>query len=282
MGAAQPGVDSPGTLYWNFSRPGILGVLNITPDSFSDGGDYLQPDAALARAREMAAEGADLLDLGGASSHPLAPVVSVAEELRRVLPVLELLRTEIPVPISIDTQHPEVAEACLELGAALINDVSGLASPRMARLAARFRVPLVITYNNLTVPKGASGLSFLSDMLAFFDERIEEARSEGAERLILDPGYGFGKTLPENLSVLRALPQLRRFACPVLVCTSRKGSLGRLVNEPVPKERLGATLASSLFAVTRGAHWVRVHNVKAMRQTLMTWRALEVDGETVP
>jgi dihydropteroate synthase len=264
-----------GPARWDFERPLLMGVLNATPDSFSDGGEYLAPEAALRRAHAMAAEGADVLDIGGASSHPLAAPVAPQEELDRIAPVVERIVAELALPLSIDTQVPSVAEACLALGAHLINDVSGLVSPEMARVAARHDVPLVVTYNNNTVPKEASGLSFLSDMLAFFDERIDDTEAAGLRHVILDPGYGFGKTLQENLLLLRALGLLQRFNRPVLVCTSRKGSLGRLVGEPVPRERLGATLASSLYAVTQGAHLVRVHDVKAMRQALQTWRAIE-------
>jgi dihydropteroate synthase len=257
-----------------------MGVLNATPDSFSDGGEYLEPERALARARQMQGEGADLLDLGGASSHPRARPVPPQEELERIAPVVERLLAEVPLPLSIDTQRPEVARACLELGAHLVNDVGGLVQPEMAGLAAREGVPLVITYNNLAVPKEASGLSFLSDMLAFFDERLDMAEAAGATQLILDPGYGFGKTLEENLMVLRALPLLQRFNRPLLVCTSRKGSLGRITGEPVPRQRLGASLASSLYAVVQGAHLVRVHDVKEFHQALLTWRAIDrFEGE---
>ena len=264
-----------GPARWDFERPLVMGVLNATPDSFSDGGDHLAPEAALRRAHEMAAEGADVLDVGGASSHPHAAPVSPQAELERIAPVVERLAAELPLPISIDTQVPAVAEACLRLGAHLINDVSGLVAPDMARVAARHGVPLVITYNNFAVPKEASGLSFLSDMLAFFAERLDDAEAAGLRQVILDPGYGFGKSLEENLLVLQGLPLLRRFNRPVLVCTSRKGSLGRLVGEPVPRERLGASLASTLFAVTQGAYLVRVHDVKPVRQALQTWRAIE-------
>ena len=272
-----------GQARWDFARPLILGVLNATPDSFSDGGEFLRPEDALRRARQMAQEGADLLDVGGASSHPAAGAVSAQTELDRIAPVVERLLAELPLPVSIDTQEPAVADACLALGAHLINDVSGGVSLDMARVAARHDVPLVVTYNNFAVPKEASGLSFLSDMLAFFDERIEEAQAVGVRHLILDPGYGFGKTLDENLIVLRSVPMLGRFNRPVLVCTSRKGSLGRLTGEAVPKERLGASLASSLYAVTQGAQMVRVHDVKAFHQALLTWRAIEAfQGEAAP
>ena len=264
-----------GRARWDFEQPLVMGVLNATPDSFSDGGEFLQPERALRRAQQMLEEGADVLDLGGASSHPQARPVSPQEELERIATLVERLAAELPLPLSIDTQVPAVAEECLRLGAHLVNDVSGLVSPDMARVAARHDVPLVITYNNFAVPKEASGLSFTSDLLAFFAERLDEVESLGLRRVILDPGYGFGKSLEENLIVLRSLPLLQRFNRPVLVCTSRKGSLGKLVGEAVPRERLGASLASSLYAVTRGAHLVRVHDVKAFRQALLTWRAIE-------
>ena len=286
-GAANP----PAML--DFSRPRIFGVLNVTPDSFSDGGRFLAPEDALAQARRMVAEGADVIDVGGASSHPQAAPVTPDEELRRLRSVLPALVEELgktsgnqtggPVPISIDTQHPKVAEACLAMGAHIINDVSGMTDNAMARVAAAHGAPMVLTYNNFTVPKEASGLSFLSDMLAFFDERLEEAAALGLERVILDPGYGFGKSLQENLILLRSLHMLGRFGRPVLICTSRKGSLGRLTGEAVPSERLGASLATTLFAITQGAVLARVHDVKAFHQALTAWWAIEaLRGEDGP
>jgi len=259
---------------WDFQRPLIMGVLNATPDSFSDGGEFLEVDAAVAHARRLAAEGADLIDLGGASSHPKARHTPADEELERIAPVVERLLRELSLPLSIDTQKPEVAEACLKLGAHLINDVSGLNDPAMARVAARFGVPLVLMFNTLTVPKG-HGAAFLPSMVAFFRERIAVAEAAGARHLILDPGYGFGKTLEENLTLLRGLPRLAPFQRPVLVCTSRKGSLGRITGEKDPKLRLGATLATSLYAVREGAHMIRVHDVQALHQELLTWHAIE-------
>jgi dihydropteroate synthase len=251
-----------------------MGVLNATPDSFSDGGEFLEVEAAMAQAHLLAAEGADLIDLGGASSHPKARPTPIQEELDRIAPVVERLLKELPLPLSIDTQKPEVAEACLKLGTHLINDVSGLGDPAMARVAARHGVPLVIMFNTLTAPKG-QGAAFLPSMVDFFRERIGRAEAAGARHLILDPGNRFGKTLDENLRVLRGLKGLAPFERPILVCTSRKGSLGRITGERDPKLRLGATLATSLYAVREGAHMIRVHDVKALHQELVTWNAIE-------
>jgi dihydropteroate synthase len=265
---------SVGKHAWDFRRPLIMGVLNATPDSFSDGGEFVEVEAAVAHARQLAADGADLIDLGGASSHPLARPTPAQEELERIAPVVERLLRELPLPLSIDTQKPEVAEACLKLGAHLINDVSGGSDPAMAAVAARHGVPLVLMFNTLRAPKG-QGAAFLPSMVDFFRARIAQAEAAGARHLILDPGYGFGKTLDENLTLLRGLKRLGPFARPILVCTSRKGSLGRITGEKDPKLRLGATLATSLYAVREGAHMIRVHDVKALQQELVTWQAIE-------
>ncbi len=259
-----------GNAIWDFGTPLVMGVLNATPDSFSDGGDYLDPEAALERAREMMGEKVDLIDLGGASSHPLAKPVSAAEELDRIAPVVEAVAAEVPFPLSIDTQRPEVAETCLKLGANLINDVSGLTDPEMARVAARHEVPLVIMYNNYAVPR-EKGTRLMDGMVSFFDERIALAEGEGARRLILDPGYGFGKTIGDNMTLLRSLSRLRGLRRPLLICTSRKGSLGKITGEKDPKQRLGATIASTLYAVGQGANMIRVHDVRDAEQALRTW-----------
>ena len=255
-----------GPAAWDFRVPMVMGVLNVTPDSFSDGGEHLDPERALERAREIEREGAHLIDLGGASSHPSRPPVPPEEELARVAPVLERLAHEAAVPLSIDTTEPRVAEACLRLGAHLINDVSGLLRPEMAEVAARHDVPLVITHNGWALPPRRPGEGLMAALLAFFRDRIALAESLGVRRVIVDPGYGFGKTLEENLTLARR---------PVLICTSRKGSLGRIVAEPEPKERLGATLATSLFAAFQGANLIRVHDVKPCRQALQAWMAVK-------
>ena len=268
-----------GPYRWDFRTPLIMGVLNATPDSFSDGGEFLRLPQALARARELVEEGADVIDLGGASSHPRAASVSLDEELARIAPVVERLVREVPRPLSIDTQRAEVAAACLALGAHLINDVSGRADAHMIAVAARFDVPLVITYNNYTVPPPAAAAELVPHMRAFFAERIVTAEAGGAVRLLLDPGYGFGKTVQGSLGVLRELPALLPLRRPLLVCTSRKGSLGRLTGEADPKRRVGASIATSLFAVTRGAALVRVHDVGQFRQALRAWRAVTQQDE---
>ena len=264
-----------GPAAWDFRAPLVMGVLNVTPDSFSDGGEYLDPARALARARELEAEGAHLIDVGGASSHPAVPPVPPRTEIERVAPVLERLARVAAIPISIDTTAPEVAEEALRLGAHLINDVSGLVRPEMARVAARHGVPLVITHNGWALPARRPGAGLMAALLAFFRERIAQAESLGCNRVIVDPGYGFGKTLEENLTLIRSLNGLRPLLRPVLVCTSRKGSLGRIVAEPEPKERLGATLATSLFAAFQGANLIRVHDVKPFRQALQAWMAVK-------
>lgn len=264
-----------GPAEWDFRAPLVVGVLNVTPDSFSDGGRYLDPEKALARALEIEQEGAHVLDLGGASSHPNAPAVSARDEWARVAPVLERLAGRLGIPVSIDTQSPEVAEAALAAGAHLINDVSGLVSPEMARVAARHDVPLVIMHNGWALPARRPGAAFLPALLEFLRERIALAESHGARRVILDPGYGFGKSLEENLTLVRSLNALRPLRRPVLICTSRKGSLGRLVSEPEPRERLGAALSTSLFAAFQGANLIRVHDVKPFRQALQAWMAVK-------
>ena len=270
-----------GQARWDFKEPLIMGVLNATPDSFSDGGEFLELEAALRRAEELAAESADIIDLGGASSHPLAKPVSVDEELSRILPIVERLVKESPLPLSIDTQQPRVAETCLALGAHLINDVSGLMSPDMARVAARHQVPLVIMYNNFALPRKAGAPPLMVAMRDFFAERAALAEREGVRQIILDPGYGFGKSLAENMALLRSLGQLLGLRRPLLVCTSRKGSLGRITGEKDPKQRLPGTLVSSLYAVNQGAHMIRVHDVKAIHQAMRTWRTIQLATEEV-
>lgn len=253
----------------------IMGVLNATPDSFSDGGTFLQPEQAFSHVQSLVEGGADWIDLGGASSHPKGKAVTPEDELMRVLPVLKRILPGLQVPVSIDTQQPFVARACLEAGAQMINDVSGLESDEMALLAGAFDVPLVIMHNGFRVPPEKDASPLMERLLLFFREQIAKATAAGAKKIILDPGYGFGKTLEENMILLKQLPVLNQLGYPLLVCTSRKGSLGKLTGEAIPVNRLAGTLASSLYAVKNGASMIRVHDVKAFHQALSTWQAIE-------
>jgi dihydropteroate synthase len=256
-------------------RPRILGVLNVTPDSFSDGGRYTTVDAALAHARRLVAEGADVLDVGGESTRPGADPVSVEEELRRVVPVLERLRRELPgVPVSIDTAKPEVAEAALRLGAHVVNDVTGLSQPAMVDLVARWGAGAVVMHMRGT-PKTMQDNPVYDDVVAevaaFLRSACAEAEAAGVPRaaLVVDPGLGFGKTVEHNWTLLRRLPELAATGYPVLVGPSRKRFLGAALGVAAPPEaRDVATAAVCALAWVRGARLFRVHAVAPARDAL--------------
>ncbi len=255
-----------------------MGVLNVTPDSFSDGGRYLTVEAALLQARRMIAEGADLIDLGGESTRPGAQPVPVEEEKRRVLPVLEAL-LELGVPISIDTRKPEVAAAALELGAHLLNDVTGLRDARMLELAARYRVPVVIMHMPVpdpqTMMQHARYDDVVAEVKAFLARQAARALEAGVPQVVLDPGIGFGKRLEHNLALIRRLDELVALGHPVLLGASRKRMIGELTGVEAPAERVAGTVAAHLYGASRGAHILRVHDVRAHREALAVWEALE-------
>ncbi|MBC7097612.1 dihydropteroate synthase [Candidatus Bipolaricaulota bacterium] len=249
----------------------IMGILNVTPDSFSDGGRFLSPDAAVERALVMEGEGADIIDIGGESSRPGAEPVSVEEELGRVLPVLERLRGRLRIPISIDTTKAEVAEAALRAGACIVNDISALRfDPAMAPLVAEFGAGLVLMHM-LGTPKTMQQSPHYDDVVrevrGFLAERAQYAQSQGIPReaIAVDPGIGFGKTVEHNLELLRRLPELVELGFPVLVGPSRKSFIGALLGLPV-EERLEGTLAACAVAVVRGADILRVHDVRQVRR----------------
>lgn len=254
-----------------------MGVLNVTPDSFSDGGRYLLLDRALAHAERMAEAGADLIDIGGESTRPGAPVVPLDDELRRVIPVIERVAARCRVPISIDTSKAEVARRAIEAGAAMINDVTALVGdPAMAGVAARAGVPVVLMHMRgtpRTMQRRPRYRALMDDLLRFFRERIAAAVAAGIDRrrIIIDPGIGFGKTLAHNLEILRRLGVLSRLGQPILIGPSRKSFLGKLTGQPVgqsPGEsndrRLEGTAAAVTAAVLHGAQLVRVHDVAEM------------------
>ncbi len=266
-------------------EPRIMGILNVTPDSFSDGSLYLDPAAARDRALAMIEEGADILDVGGESTRPGAAEVDAGEELRRVLPLVIALR-DAGVPISVDTAKPQVMQAALAEGASIINDVRALRERGAVDAVARSGCGVVLMHMQGT-PRTMQATPSYDDVVRevadFLRERRDALVAAGmaAERIALDPGFGFGKTLAHNLALLARLDALVRFGQPVLVGLSRKSMLGRLTGRPVG-ERLAASVAAALLAVERGARIVRVHDVAATRDALRIRAALQAEygGET--
>jgi dihydropteroate synthase len=261
-------------------RPLVMGVLNVTPDSFADGGRFFDPAAALAQARALVVAGADILDIGGESTRPFADPVSLDEELRRVLPVIETLAPEIKVPISIDTYKAKVARAALNAGATIINDISALRfDPDMAPLAAELQAPVVLMHMQGT-PRDMQHQpryhNLLGEIRDFFRERLDFAASQGLapEFLVLDPGIGFGKTGAHNLEILNHLEAFLDLGCPVLVGASRKAFIGHILDLPAGEERDVGTLAALAVAVMRGARILRTHNVAYARQFLAVLEAI--------
>jgi dihydropteroate synthase len=249
----------------------LMAVLNITPDSFSDGGLYLSPHSALTRARQLLSEGADILDIGGESTRPGASPVSAEEELRRVLPVVEALASESAVPLSIDTAKPEVAETCLRAGARIVNDVTGLTNPEMLRVAARHHASVVIMHMRGT-PQTMRSLTGYDDLIAdissFLGAQARLARDHGIDDIILDPGIGFAKTAAQSFLILRRLPEFAALGYPVLIGASRKSFLGTLSSSADPEQRLEASVAAAVVAAMNGASIVRVHDVRETRKAL--------------
>ncbi|MGC8876480.1 dihydropteroate synthase [Thermus sp.] len=261
----------------DLSEPRLMGVLNLTPDSFSDGGLYLEPEKALARAKALVEEGADLLDLGAESTRPGAVPVPVEEEKRRLLPVLEAV-LELGVPVSVDTRKPEVAEEALKLGAHLLNDVTGLRDERMVALAARFGVAAVVMH--MPVPDPATMMAHaryrdvVAEVKAFLQAQAERALKAGVPQVVLDPGFGFGKLLPHNLALLKRLEEIVALGHPVLVGLSRKRMIGELTGVEAPRDRVLGSVAAHLYAAQKGARLLRVHDVRAHREALAVWKAL--------
>ena len=254
----------------------VMGVLNVTPDSFSDGGQFFDPARAAEHAIAMEYAGADLLDIGGESTRPGAEEVQASAELDRILPVIEGLRGRLKIPISVDTRRAAVAELALRAGAEIINDVSGLNNDaRIAEVAARQRVPLILMHMHgepRTMQKGGFARDALRDVMQGLRKSISVARKAGVaeSQIILDPGIGFGKSFTQNYELLGKLPQLAKLGYPLLVGTSRKGFLGATLardGKPAPpEERIWGTAATVTASILCGAHIVRVHDVAEMVQ----------------
>ncbi|GAB4259332.1 MAG: dihydropteroate synthase [Deferrisomatales bacterium] len=267
-------------------RPHVMGVLNVTPDSFSDGGDFVEPQAALDRALEMVEEGADLVDIGGESSRPGAAPVPEAEELARVLPLVEHLAPRLPVPVSVDTYKAEVARRTAEAGASVINDISGLRlDPAMAEVAARSGCAVVVMHMRGT-PRDMQADTRYADLVgevfAALAQSVDTAAAAGVprERVLVDPGIGFGKSPEGNLVLLRRLEEFASLGCAVLVGASRKSFIGHVLGIPEPKERLEGSLAAAVVAVMHGAHVVRTHDVRATRRAVdLAWAVRRAEEE---
>jgi len=267
-------------------RVHVIGVLNVTPDSFSDGGRFFRLDDAVRQAEEMAAEGADLIDIGGESSRPGSDSLSLDEELHRVIPVVEALAKRISVPLSVDTYKAEVARQALDTGASLVNDISAMRfDPRMRKLVAERGVPIVLMHM-LGTPKNMQAHPFYKDVIgeicAFLEERISEAVSAGIERtqIIVDPGIGFGKRVEDNLEIVRRLDAFHTLGCPLLLGPSRKSFIGKVLDLPV-EERLEGTAAVVALSVLRGVHLIRVHDVGQMVRVVRMVERIECGGEAL-
>jgi len=255
----------------------VMGVLNVTPDSFSDGGLFLATDAAVARALEIERAGADILDIGAESTRPGSTGVSADEELRRILPVLEKLRGKIKIPISIDTSKSEVAEAAAVAGAEILNDVTGLRNdPLLAEVARRRRLPIILMHMRgepRSMQKGPFAKDVLRDVFAGLRRSIALARRAGIPKsqIIVDPGIGFGKNYAQNLTLLARLPELAKLGHPLLIGTSRKSFIGHILRTQASQvtkndDRLWGTAATVTASILQGAHIVRVHDVAEMIQ----------------
>jgi dihydropteroate synthase len=261
-----------------------MGVVNVTPDSFSDGGKYLDPGAAVAHARRLLEEGADLIDLGADSSRPGADVkVSVEQELERLMPVLEALR-DAPVPISVDTTKPEVMRAAIGAGAAMVNDINALRSPGAIEAVAASNAGVCLMHMQgepRTMQHEPRYDDVVGEVKAFLAQRVAAVEAQGVarERIVIDPGFGFGKTVEHNFELLRHLERFAEIGIPVMAGWSRKSTLGVITGRPAG-ERLAASVAAALLAVQRGAKIVRVHDVAATRDALAVLAAMNGGGDS--
>ncbi|OMH39073.1 dihydropteroate synthase [Motiliproteus sp. MSK22-1] len=254
------------------SRPQVMGILNVTPDSFSDGGQLLKNGGLdrqnlLQRAAEMVAAGASLLDIGGESTRPGAQQVSIQQELDRVIPAVELISSELDVVISVDTSSAEVITAAAKAGCGMINDVRALTREGALKAAAATKLPVCLMHMQgqpKTMQAAPEYVDVVKDVSSFLQERVRHCQSAGIDRaqLLLDPGFGFGKTLEHNLQLLNRLPQLAELGLPLLVGTSRKSMIGQVLTKPV-EERLFGSLATAVLAIAKGAWIIRVHDVAA-------------------
>jgi dihydropteroate synthase len=275
---SMPDVPHPLDRLLSLGRPVVMGILNVTPDSFSDGGAFEKPEIAIAHARRMAADGADILDIGGESTRPYGGMqpVTLEEELRRIAPILPAA-VSLGLPISIDTVKAKVAEWALDQGAVIVNDVWGLQrDPDMARIVAERAVPVIIMHNRHDVDPA---IDIMADIAAFFRRSLDIADRAGIarERIVLDPGIGFGKTPEQSMTAIAQLAQLKAFGLPLLVGASRKRFINAIAPSQ-PDERLAGSITAHLLAVENGAAIVRVHDVAETVQALRVAAAIRGAG----
>jgi len=260
--------------------PRVMGIVNVTPDSFSDGGQLGDVDAAVAHALQLVGEGADIIDIGGESTRPGATPVPVQEELDRVIPVIERLARETPVAISVDTSKPEVMRAAVAAGAGMINDVRALRDEGALDAAASLRVPVVLMHMHGTDPQTMQAHADYDDVVAevhrFLAERIFSAEMAGIAKrdIVIDPGFGFAKSREHNLALLAQLDRFAELGVPLLAGLSRKRTIGEITGREVPRDRVFGSVAAHLIAAQRGAKLLRVHDVAATVDALKVWNAV--------
>ena len=261
------------------SYPLVMGILNVTPDSFFDGSRCVVPDEALRRVAALVSEGADIIDVGGESTRPGAASVSLAEELDRVVPVIEAIRREFDIPISVDTTKPAVMRAAVAAGAAMVNDIKALGEPQAMETAAQLNVPVCLMHMQgepRTMQAAPCYVDVVAEVYRFLEQRVAECLAAGIARhnLVVDPGFGFGKDISHNLALLRELPRFNALGLPILVGLSRKSMFGAILGKPV-EQRLYASVAAASLAVWFGAQVVRVHDVAATRDAIAVCDAVK-------
>ncbi|CUP25672.1 MAG: dihydropteroate synthase [Clostridium baratii] len=253
-------------------RTYVMGILNVTPDSFSDGGKFNEVDAALRRVKEMIEEGADIIDVGGESTRPNFEVVKEEEEINRVVPIIKAIKENFDIPVSIDTYKSKTAEAAINAGADIINDIWGFKKDKdMAKVAAKYNVPCILMHNR----ENKEYNDLMKDVVFDLVESINIALNAGVSRenIILDPGIGFAKTLNENLIVMNNLEKIKDLGYPVLLATSRKSMIGLTLDEPVD-QRVEGTIATTVLGITKGCEFVRVHDIKENKRACVMTDAM--------
>lgn len=261
-------------------RTYVMGILNVTPDSFSDGGKFNNTAAALAQAQAMVEAGADIIDIGGQSTRPGAEQITLTEELDRVLSVLEVIRPKINIPISVDTTRTDVAKAAVEAGADIVNDISGgTFDQQMLSTVAQLDVPIMLMHirgTPQTMQQYTDYQDLMEEIYSFLSQQIKSAISEGIspDKIIIDPGIGFAKNYAQNLEIFRQLSKLKMLQCPILVGASRKSFIGKIINQPEPKARVWGTAAACCAAIFNGADILRIHDVAEMRDVSLVADAI--------